>query len=80
MSSGEASDSSPPYTGSPAPFELLVKGIAGWAQGSVTTDENYQWGVGSLVPSTIQEANSISRGYGQAFGMNSGIIVLNASH
>ena len=66
----EASESSPPYTGSPAPFEHQVEGIGGWTIAATKSEENCHRGAEYLIPSNFEEAKSISHGYRQALGMN----------
>lgn len=74
----EASNSSPPYTGSPAPFEHHVKGIASWTAAAAKSEENCDRGAECLIPSNVEEAKSIVHGYRQALGMNAGTSTLHA--
>lgn len=80
MSCGEASDSSTPHRGSPAPFDFQVKGIAGWTEGSAKSIGNRQRGEVSLIASNFEEAKSGSLGCGQALGMNFGFRILHADY
>ena len=74
----DTSDSSPPYTGSPASFEHQVKEIAGWTAGLANSEQNCQRGTEILIPSNVEEARSIFHGYGHALGMKFGICALHA--
>lgn len=74
----DISDSSTPYTGSPASFEHQVKEIAGWSAGLAKSEQNCQRGVDLLIPSNVEEARSIFNGYGQALGMNFGTSTFHA--
>ncbi len=64
----EASTSSTPYTGSPAPFNAQVEGMAGWVYGLPKCDGSYELGVQSLVPTNSEEAYSISLGHDRGLG------------
>lgn len=74
----EASNSSPPYTGSPAPFEHHVEGTGGWALAAAKSEENCHQSGECLIPSNVEEAKSIYYGYRQALGINSGVSTLHA--
>lgn len=75
----EASSSSPSYTGSPAPFEHQVEGIASWTAASMRAGETRQVGAECLIPSNFEEAKSICDGYRQALGMTSSNSTLHAA-